>query len=293
MKKSVIAAHIIEKNIHRFACTICGGVFRVENAKSIVCENGHCFDIARNGYVNMLRAPVISKYDTTMFTARNTISREGFFDPLIDAMSDILSTHLKSKSTNDHFILDAGCGEGSLLSQVLNKLASRNHPGVYGAGIDIAREGIHIAARDYGNAIWMVGDITRLPVQTGQCDAVLNILSPSNYAEFARVLNAEGIILKVVPGEKYLLELRRSLFRDSEKENYSNEKTIQLFKNSFHVTSDNKIQYKIPVDDRNIEHIITMTPLTWSAGINKKEMLKGTDISHITVDLIILAGRKR
>ena len=38
-----------------FSCPVCGKILFIEQ-KNYKCENGHCFDIAKQGYVNLLPA---------------------------------------------------------------------------------------------------------------------------------------------------------------------------------------------------------------------------------------------
>ena len=56
---------------------------------------------------------------------------------------------------------------------------------------------------------WFVGDLTHLPIQSKSIEVILDIFSPANYAEFERVLKAEGVIIKVVPTSSHLKEIRQ------------------------------------------------------------------------------------
>src|SRR5690625_6690305 len=86
------------------------------------------------------------------------------------------------------------------------------------------------AAKHYENHMWLVADLAQPPLQDGVCDIMLNILSPSNYEEFNRLLTKDGLIIKVVPRSDYLKELRQYFYQESEKEEYSNIKSVELFK---------------------------------------------------------------
>ena len=37
----------------KFCCPVCGEKLEI-SGKSYVCSNGHCFDLAKSGYVNLL-----------------------------------------------------------------------------------------------------------------------------------------------------------------------------------------------------------------------------------------------
>lgn len=287
MKKSEIAAKLFDKNIHRFKCTICDEGLRVIERKSLVCRNGHCFDIARSGYVNMLTSGGgNSKYDKALFVSRHIISEQGFFTPLVEYLAELISD-------DDIFILDAGCGEGSIIYLLMNELKSMGYENVEASGIDIAKEGVQLAAREHQGLIWMVGDITDIPFLSSQCDIILNILSPSNYKEFRRVLQDDGTLVKVIPGDEYLLELRQILFKDSDKARYSNETTIRHFKEHFNLAANKTLRYEFPIDEENLKEIITMTPLAWSGGEEKYDIVKRSKLDSITVELVVLAGKKK
>jgi len=290
-KKSTRAARLIDKNIDRFACPVCGQAMQVDTFKSLVCRNSHRYDISKNGYVNMLQIHHVSKYTRQMFEARNKITHQGFFDPLINELTVILNKEIE-KGKNDVFILDAGCGEGSLSSRILNMVSHRNDSPVIGTGIDIAKDGIHVAAREHEDCIWIVGDITNLPIASQQCDVVVNILSPSNYTEFKRVLKNNKIVIKVIPGLQYLSELRNIFLKNSGKEHYSNEDVIRHFEKHFRITERKEVLYTIETSSLDIQSLVKMTPLLWDMEDIENSSEKVGQIKKITVDLTILVGKK-
>src|SRR5699024_10380001 len=125
--------------------------------------------------------------------------------------------------------LDVGCGEGSHL----NKLAEMGLNGRK-IGFDISKEGIQLAASHYRSAFWCVADLSHPPFAFQQYDTILNIFSPSNYKEFKRLLAEKGQVLKVVPEEHYLIELRQHFYKgQEEKEVYSNKEVVDHFSDQF------------------------------------------------------------
>src|SRR5699024_8950783 len=79
-------------------------------------------------------------------------------------------------------------------------------------GLDVSKEGVIMAAKNYKDTIWLVGDLANTPIGDGSCQVILNIFSPANYMEFKRVLAPNGLVVKVVPRANYLKELREVLF---------------------------------------------------------------------------------
>ena len=57
-----------------------------------------------------------------------------------------------------------------------------------GVGLDISKEAIIMASKEYKNIIWCV-EIFGAPFAGGCFDFILNILAPANYAEFKRMIS--------------------------------------------------------------------------------------------------------
>ncbi|MGI6703031.1 MAG: putative RNA methyltransferase [Clostridia bacterium] len=280
----------VKENLNLFRCPFCGGKMRMVGEKSIVCAKNHCFDLAKRGYVNLLTSPAKTDYDKEMLKSRSIIIRNGLFEPLTGKLAGLILDHAGGPHTNVTRILDAGCGEGSHLARVIQSMKGRNDRRVTGVGIDISKEGIQIASREYPSIAWCVADLAKVPFKDGSFDAILNILSPANYAEFKRLLTGDGILIKVVPGSKYLLELRELFYRSTGKEKYSNERIVAHFEENFNTAGTWDILYSIPVDKHNLEHLIRMTPLSWGAADERiKEVLR-IGIPHITIDLAVILG---
>ncbi|WP_145038857.1 putative RNA methyltransferase [Paenibacillus sp. Y412MC10] len=274
-----------------FQCPICGGAMKVERMASLECENRHCYDISRQGYVNLLNHSSKTKYDKALFEARNTICGSGFFGPMVEAVTNRLIQELKSReSVKPVKLLDAGCGEGSHLSAIGHKL--REHPlvpDVLGVGMDIAKEGIVMAAKTSPDSIWCVADLSRSPFADQQFDYILNILSPSNYSEFRRLLASGGSLVKVIPDSLYLQELRTLFYTGTGKENYSNDSTIELFSRHFEQIEAERVQYRVVLDNDQMKQLIRMTPLSWSASPEAiGQMLD--EAMEVTADFKILYG---
>lgn len=283
----------LQESIDIFLCPVCGKKMKACDSKGIVCMNKHNFDLSRNGYANLLLNPSKSDYDKKLLRSRSIICKSGFFEPLLEHISTLLLKSSLSEKTDNIKILDAGCGEGSHLAQIVNKLSANSSSNITGFGIDISKDGIQLASRKYPGIVWCVADLARLPFAAGRFNVILSILSPSNYSEFNRVISDNGIVIKVVPESSYLKELRSYFYAKTDKETYSNKNVVEHFKRSFSIQELQRVRYTVPMDKENLAHLVKMTPLSWNVQREKSKNIFDLDIDSITVDLSIIAGAKK
>ena len=282
----------IQENIGLFKCPICGNKMDLYNLKSLICPKNHCFDLSKTGYVNFLLNSVKTQYDKEMLKSRNIVCKNSFFEPMVEQVSEIILRYISNVSCKKSMILDAGCGEGSHLNQVINKLNDKSRIKFDGIGIDISKEGIKIASKEYPDNIWCVGDLAKIPFMNKKFDVILNILSPSNYSEFNRIISDRGILIKVVPGSSYLKELRELFYGKTDKQEYSNEKVLRHFNNNFHMIHEQQILYTVELDKEYLERLIKMTPLSWNASKDKIQRAFNIGLENITVDFTVMCGKK-
>lgn len=291
--KRVKAATYMDKLSRLFRCPICHASIQVKNLQSLVCLNNHDFNIAKQGYVNLATKQAKTKYDKQLFQARKEVMQENkFFNPLLQKVSEIIIDHL-----NDYpetfTVVDMGCGEGSHLSSICKIIQSQTKKELVGIGIDLSKEGIIEATKQERDHIWAVADIANAPFKDEQFAVILNILSPSNYEAFERLLKTNGLLIKVIPQSNYLKELREAFIEKENLKTYSNEKTVNHFQKHFHLNERFRLTYTTILSRQTMESLLHMTPLTWN--ISKERMdtfLKEINEKKITVDLDILVGVK-
>jgi 23S rRNA (guanine745-N1)-methyltransferase len=271
-----------------FSCPICGNKMHNKDYKDLVCLQGHSFNIAKTGYVNFLGRPPKTEYNQELFQARQIISESGFFKPLLECISQVIIAALKTREPENTAILDAGCGEGSHLGQIIGALDTGE---ILGVGIDIVKEAVVMASKSYFDIIWCVADLANLPFREEKFDVILNILSPANYKEFSRTLKDEGLLIKVVPGSKYLKELREVFYYQTEKQTYSNDKIIEHYTDNFKILEMRELLYTITLDKANLRHLIKMTPLSWTASEAEIEEVLKQEIHSITADFTVIIGK--
>lgn len=267
---------------HLFSCPHCGEHMTVSATSGLACSGGHSYNIARQGYVNTVTRPVKNEYSRELFLSRKKMIESGLFDPLLEH----LATYLETPSS-PCYLLDAGCGEGTPLA----RLAKGISPLYQTVGMDISKEGIRLAAANYKNSVWVVGDLAHVPLVSQRIDVIFNLLSPANYEEFHRLLTPEGMVLKVVPNSSYLKEIRTLFYGKNLKEYHNNEVTA-LFQSAFPVVTSTSLTYSFVIPPERLSDMLTMTPLTWKIPPEDLERVK-RDLSEVTMDFTILVGRNK
>ncbi|MFZ4914279.1 methyltransferase domain-containing protein [Paenibacillus sp. S29] len=202
-----------------------------------------------------------------------------FMKPLFDQKS-----HL--------YLLDAGCGEGTHLSHIQDNLTWKGITELTSVGMDLSKEGIVAAAKEYPHPLWCVADLAHCPFSNQQFDGVLNILSPSNYAEFTRILSEDGCVLKVIPERYYLRELRCLYEQKKNKPAYSNDNILSRFKDHFKLISAERVTYRFMLNADLLKPLLHMTPLSWGATEADWQRVQEINLPYVTVDLLILCGKK-
>lgn len=176
------------------------------------CTAGHSFDIASQGYTNLLpvqhkrsRDPGDSK---EMVAARRRFLAAGFYQPIAAAVSRAATADLPAGANIS--CLDAGCGEGYYLRQLAAAAGDAQRLALL--GLDISKWAVLSAAKQDTRATWVVGSNAKLPVLSGTLDRVLCMFGFPVYPEFARVLKPGGRLVQIDAGPDHLRELREIIY---------------------------------------------------------------------------------
>lgn len=280
LKKIDKGRQFLLENKGLFRCPLCHTKIETTN-NGLVCQQNHHFDLSKKGTLYFLSHAVKTEYDQGMFEPRRRMIQSGMYQPVLE----LLAQELPQEAD----VLDVGCGEGSFLS-VLDQL----HPLNRAVGFDISKEGVYAATEHPISAFWCVADLTNLPFEDQQFNTILNIFSPSHYQEFQRVLADDGEILKIVPQENYLKELRQAFYPDQpEKQQYSNERVVAKFADSLELVGRQRVTYEFEIPEKNQQDLLAMSPLEWQVSPAIKEQLTQDPLKKITIDIELLKGNKR
>lgn len=184
-------------------CPHCGNRMTLAD-RVLRCGSGHSFDVARQGYVNLLpRRPATGTGDTTaMVAARASFLSRGHFRPFAEAVA----TAVNEGSPSDEPVAEVGAGTGYYLAAVLE--------GRTGAGValDVSAAAARRAARAHDRVGSVVADAwTSLPLQDGSVGAAVVAFAPRSGGELGRVVRKGGRVVVLVPGADHLVELRSAL----------------------------------------------------------------------------------
>lgn len=273
LKKIDRSALFLGNHAELFRCPNCHREM-TQQEKSLICVNGHRFDLAKKGTLYFLDHQIKTEYGNDMFTPRGRMIRSGMYQPVIKKIASLMKTGN---------VLDVGCGEGSFLQQITQL---KENP--ISIGFDIAKEGIYLASNQPIEAFWCIADLTNLPFVENSFDTILNIFSPSHYREFKRVMKPDGCVLKVVPQSGYLQELRAVYHPDGEV--YSNEAVIQRFTDELSLDHRERVTYEFKIPEENRLDLLEMSPLEWKVPADVKAKLAANPLKKITIDIEILKG---
>lgn len=263
-----------------FACPICQENLTLLET-NFKCCNRHSFDLAKFGYVNL--APQIKQsanYDKENFQNRQQILEAGFYQAILDAVSDLLAS---SKTTTT--ILDIGCGEG-----FYSRKLQESHSEKTFYAFDISKDSVQIAAKSEPNwaVNWFVGDLARLPIKDANMDILLDIFSPANYGEFRRVLSKDGILIKKIPTENHLKEIRQRVQDQLTNKEYSNQDIKEHFQEHFTILSSQTASLTKTITAEQLQALLSMTPLLFHVDQSKIDWSK---LTEITIEAEILVGK--
>lgn len=253
------------------------------------CERGHSFDIAREGYVNLISSkhPGDSK---EMLHARRAFLEAGYYQPLSDAINVGILRHLESMP-DPPTILDAGCGEGYYLGRLQECLADK-FPHML-LGIDISKEAIRMAAKRYKEALFVVADLKqRFVLVDSSISGILNIFAPRNPTEFARVLIPGGLLLVVIPTPAHLLSLRALLGLLTIQEQ-KEQQVMAQFSEQFALIDSENIAYPLRLRDEAIEQVVMMTPNYWHLNDEMRESMQRLEEVQTEAAFTMLVFKKR
>ncbi|VAW91940.1 Ribosomal RNA large subunit methyltransferase A [hydrothermal vent metagenome] len=281
------------KKVSNLACPIDGEQLKLQ-AQQLVCNNGHTFDIARQGYVNLL--PVQQKRSKEpgdskdMVVARTQFLNDGFYTPVVDKLAEIIQQQIKP--TEQICLLDAGCGEGYYLDAIAHLLESvKTNNTLAFIGLDISKPAIVAAAKRSKKITWVVGTNRQPPVCAASVDIILCVFGFQSLDGFSYALKPGGKVILVEPGPEHLQELRQVIYADVKN---TESPGLPVSEGSgFSLIDNSLLKFKTgEINQQQINNLLLMTPHFYRASKNGKEAASQLQSLNLSIDMVLTVYEK-
>ncbi|MDN3680530.1 23S rRNA (guanine(745)-N(1))-methyltransferase [Vibrio tapetis subsp. quintayensis] len=269
-----------------YQCPLCH-LSLSQHDRMFKCENNHQFDVAKEGYVNLVPAhhkrsknPGDNK---EMIQARRRFLDGGYYQPMRDAVAAICGDHLLG---SQYQLLDIGCGEGYYTQEVARHLSSLSGDArTY--GLDISKVAVRFAAKRYSNCEFTVASSHRLPFEDASLDAVLRIYAPCKADELNRCVKSGGIVVTVTPAGRHLYQLRERIYPDVRMHDETPENI-----EGFQLAHQEKLNYTMPLKGGDAFDLLQMTPFAWKASDELRQELQSCANFDCEADFVIRVYKK-
>ena len=244
-------------------CPTCGQDLQPAPPLSLRCTHGHAIDANKRGYASLLAPSTRVVGDSApMLSARARFLARGHFAPVVDALVDGLAAagatareDLSAAPRPERRFLDAGCGTGYYLHQLLDRAIASN-----GLAADLSPAAVSAAVRGRPDVDGVVADTwAGLPLRDGTADVVLDVFAPRNMGEFHRVLAPGGLVGVVTAGPDHLAELRaegRAVGVQPDKR----ERILESSAGLFDTASETRVRRELLLSDEDIQLLLGMGP---------------------------------
>lgn len=249
---------------------------------SLRCAGKHAFDIARQGYVNLLGAQDKRSRDPgddkAMVSARHQFLQDGHYQPIADSIGQLLVPAIVDNSV----IVDAGCGEGYYLQQLRATMLNAERLNPSFIGFDISKWAMQVAARRFP-ATWMVASNRKIPLADESADVVLDMFGFPDFEEFARVLKPRGLMVQVRSGDNHLRELREVIYPQ-----LISKPRPQLVPAQFEVVRTQTVSHRIAgLDAAGLSALLLMTPHFFRASAEGRARASALQSLDVSVDVTL------
>lgn len=261
-------------------CPICGEKLNRAD-KSYVCPNRHSFDVARQGYVNLLTVQQkhsLNPGDTReQVLSRRAFLEAGFYAPILNTL---IETAKELGITGP--ILDVGCGEGYYSAQLAQALNAEL------TGFDISKEAVRCAAAKYKGPTWLTATAAHIPVESGSAQLVTSLFALTLPEEFARVLTDDGWYFQVLACQDHLLGLKAIIYPELKLKEKDSVPELP----GFTLQKSVPIRFTFTVEGVQIQNLFSMTPHVFRIGKEGAERLKNTQTLTDTASCVLNIYRK-
>ena len=254
-------------------CPICQ-LPLAQEGRSLRCGRNHSFDVARQGYVNLL--PVQQKRslhpgDTReQVLSRRAFLESGAYEPIVEAVKAAAQGHGGP-------ILDVGCGEGYYAVRVAA------HLGAELTGLDISKEAVRCAAAKYKGHRWICGTAAHLPIADDSVGVLMSMFALTMPGEFRRVLKKDGIFIQVLAAQDHLMGLKSIIYPEI----LLKDKDFVPVLEGFSLISSTPVRFSFTAQGEQITNLLSMTPHFWRINTAGAKRLQATKVLTDTASCVV------
>lgn len=261
-------------------CPVCGEPLNLTD-RQYRCIRNHSFDMARQGYVNLLTVQQkhsLNPGDTReQVLSRREFLEAGFYAPIAETL---IQTAKELDISGQ--ILDVGCGEGWYSAQLADALE------VPLTGLDISKEAVRCAAAKYKGKQWLCATAAHIPVEAESVNLLTSLFALTLPQEYARVLKQGGYYFQVLAGEDHLLGLKSIIY---DKLNFKEKNTVPELP-GFELVKSISIRFSFTVEGQQVQNLFSMTPHVFRIGKEGAERLRKTEVLTDTASCILNVYRR-
>ena len=246
-------------------CPVCGRELYRED-RTWRCENRHSFDIAKEGYVNLLSAH--RSGDTIgdnkeVARSRRDFLNKGYYESLASAVTECLRRY----SSDGDSVLDICCGEGYYTAYAAGRLKRDFY------GFDLSKNMVRLAAKRSCGAAFFVANIASVPIRDGTVKAAFHLFAPFHAA---------------IPGRDHLLGLKELLYDDP----YLNDEK-EPSAEGLQAVERIRVRSEITLDNRDdILSLFQMTPYYYHTPTEGMNRLAACESLSTPIEFVIIVYRK-
>jgi len=264
----------------KLICPICEKDLSRQD-KSLVCPHGHRFDIARQGYVNLLtvqqRHSAHPGDTREQVLSRREFLEGGFYAPIFDALNDAAKRHGAVGP-----ILDVGCGEGYYSARLAQSLGTEL------TGLDVSKEAVRCAAAKYKQYQWLCATAAQIPAASGAAGLVTSLFAITLPEEFHRVLREDGLFFQVLAAQDHLLGLKRIIYDEL----IFREKDTVPELPGFALAESLPIRFSFTVEGQQVQNLFAMTPHLFRVSKAGAQRLRETERLTDTASCVLNVFRR-
>ena len=263
-----------------FICPKCQRKLNIVPSGAAVCELGHSYDRAKEGYYNLLMSAGGSHGDNAqMVTARRAFLEAGHYEPLAKRVAQVVAERLPEGGV----ALDSGCGEGYYTARVAASIG-RGSVG----GFDISKDAVRRAAKRRTGATLAVASAYKLPIADSSIDLIYNVFSPFAIDECSRVLRVGGMFLAVIPGAEHLFSLKEEIYDAPYKNTVADTRIA-----GFELLSREEVRYPIALESAEaVRSLFMMTPYAYRTSAKGRERVESLERLVTEAHFLLLLYRK-